>query len=183
MTEVENSRGISRRTIARTAAWSVPAVAVVAAAPAYAASAFWDASITHHCDGGVLQPVTSAGFTITNVGTATMPAGTKFNFIVGGLVSANVFQNPGDLINLFIAGLVQVGTVTVFPMATQSDVPPGGTATLTLPSALLKVQVLTSYQLILTSTEPAGASSSNNSDSFPLTNVSVGGLGVITTCS
>lgn len=182
MTELEKSRGISRRTIARTAAWSVPAVAVVAATPAYAVSAYWDASISHHCNGSLLAPVTSAGFTVTNVGTATMPTGTQFVLTIGGLVSLNVIQNAG-LLNLTIAGFVQIGPVTKVTYESVSDVPPGGTATLTLPTALLTVNVLTTYTLQVLTPEPAGASSANNSNSFGLTDVTLGNLSVITTCA
>lgn len=159
-------------------------MAVVAAAPAYAAaSAYWDASITADCTSGLLTATSRVGFTITNVGTATMPTGTEFVLKVGGLVNADVFTNSGDLINLYVAGLVQVGPVTVFPLATQSPVPPGGTATVTLPSSLVDAKVLTTYELDLVTTEPTGASSSNNSAAFGYTNVSLGSADVIALCS
>ena len=183
MTEVEKSRGISRRTIARTAAWSVPAVAVVAATPAYAASGtFWDAKISSHCDGTLLAPVHHAGFTITNVGNAVMPTGTQFTLSISGLASANVLQGAG-LVNLTAVGLVNIGGAWVQTLQTVSDVQPGGTATYTLPDALLSVQVLTTFTLTVATPEPAGASSSNNTASFGLTNVSLGDLSVITTCT
>lgn len=184
MTELEKSRGISRRTIARTAAWSVPAVAVVAATPAYAASAFWDAALSAQCTPGLLSPTSRVGFTVTNVGTATMPTGTQFQFVIGGLVSLDVFNNttPPSLINLFVDGAVQIGQSTVFTMETVSDVAPGGTATLTLPSSLLNVKVLTTYALSVLTPEPAGASSANNHASFNYTNVSIGSLDVVALC-
>lgn len=182
MTEVEKSRGISRRTIARTAAWSVPAVAVVAATPAFAASGtFWDASVTAHCTSGALTPVTAAGFTITNVGNAVMPAGTQFTLSIGGLADATVLQGAG-LVNLTALGLVNVGGAWVQTLATQSDVAPGGTATYTLPQGLLNVQALTTFTLSVATPEPAGASAANNTARFSLTNVSALGLGVITVC-
>lgn len=183
MTELEKSRGISRRTIARTAAWSVPAVAVVAATPAYAVSAHWDAAISRQCSSGLLTSTSRVGFTVTNVGTATMPTGTQFNLVIGGLVSLDLFTHSGDLINLNVIGAVQLGMTTVYTFQTVSDVPPGGTATLTLPSSLLNVKLLTNYTLSVLTTEPAGASSANNSASFNYTNVSLGTLDVIAACS
>src|SRR5580765_2373409 len=93
MTEFEKSRGISRRTVTRTAAWTVPAVAVVAASPAYAASGAgdWDAHVVAVCTPGLLSPQ-SAGFLVTNVGgpTSIMPTDTRFTLTVTGLANVSL---------------------------------------------------------------------------------------------
>ncbi|WP_338750501.1 hypothetical protein [Janibacter alittae] len=86
----------SRRSVAKGAAWAVPAVAVAAAAPSLAAS-------NAECSGtelilgvencrliGLLSPV--ASFTITNPSTSgcTVPAGTPVSLTGGALASIGV---------------------------------------------------------------------------------------------
>ncbi|WZH51057.1 MAG: hypothetical protein PIR53_13655 [Nocardioides alkalitolerans] len=83
----ESPRTISRRSVTRAAAWSVPAVAVVAAAPAFAASGTTDIgafTLNGSCGTlGVLGP----GFTLT-AGPAAVPAGTTV--LVNGTGVANI---------------------------------------------------------------------------------------------
>ncbi|MFW6772859.1 hypothetical protein ACOACO_01145 [Nocardioides sp. CPCC 205120] len=88
--------GVSRRSVTRAAAWSVPTVAVVAAAPAYAASvsdvgAF---SLQGSCGTlGLLGP----GFTLQAGPTASLPAGTTVLVTGRGVANIGVFSVTGGI--------------------------------------------------------------------------------------
>lgn len=91
----ETPRTISRRSVTRAAAWSVPAVAVVAAAPAFAASGTTDVgafALNGSCGTlGVLGP----GFTLTAGPTAPLPVGTTVAITGTGVANIGVFSVSG----------------------------------------------------------------------------------------
>ena len=96
MTEIQNDgrRLVSRRAVTRTAAWSVPAVAVVSAAPAFAASTtdVGYFAITAHC--GALNGVVNSGFDLT-AGAAGLPANTIISIASTNGVAVNVSAPTG----------------------------------------------------------------------------------------
>lgn len=182
--ETKNTRGISRRTVARTAAWSVPAVAVVAAAPAYAAaSSVWDAQVTGLCDGKSSDSVLLSGlklaFQIKNVGTAPIPAATTFQVTIPSGIALNVLTGA-NLVGLQLLGILDTGTTAQYQ--TTAPLANGQTATFTLPDSLVSAMVGAAVTMQLTSSEPSGALSSNNKATLTVTQVGVGGLDVLALC-
>lgn len=96
MTEIQNDgrRLVSRRAVTRTAAWSVPAVAVVSAVPAFAASVVDVGyyAITAHCGG--LNGVVNSGFDLT-AGAAGLPVGTVVSISSTNGVAVNLSAPTG----------------------------------------------------------------------------------------
>ncbi|MDQ1105493.1 hypothetical protein [Nocardioides zeae] len=96
MTDIQNDgrRLVSRRAVTRTAAWSVPAVAVVSAAPAFASS-MTDVgyfAITAHC--GTVNGVINSGFDLT-AGAVALPAGTIISINPTNGVAVNISAPSG----------------------------------------------------------------------------------------
>ena len=99
----EQSVGTSRRTLAKGAAWSVPAVAVALAAPAAAASpkpcigslCFGCATVYKCCSGGP-QALYWACITFTNKGST--PATISFNYTVNTSANGPVPFNGGGTV-------------------------------------------------------------------------------------
>ncbi|MFE4948579.1 hypothetical protein ACFQ9V_00570 [Leifsonia sp. NPDC056665] len=92
----ENPRLITRRTVAKTAAWAAPAIALAAASPAYAASTgeaamiVFDAPSYEVPEGGTL---TITGMLIPATG-GTVPAGIKLDASMSGGSGFNVLSPP-----------------------------------------------------------------------------------------
>jgi hypothetical protein len=127
--EITTNEGISRRTIVKGAAWSIPVMAAAVAAPAAVATGGpnWDVTVTGSClndyqdsalaaliPGGLTQTVRAAlalvgltrpasrTFTITAT-DGTVPAGTTFSL-----------SYPAGLINLVaLEGLIEANALTV----------------------------------------------------------------------
>lgn len=96
-------RAVSRRSVTRAAAWSVPAVAVVAAAPAYAASpidvgAF---SVTGTCGTGSLG-LLGVGYRLT-AGATDLPAGTTITVTQTG-VNLGLLTSSSALASVTLVG-------------------------------------------------------------------------------
>ncbi|HEY1134760.1 MAG TPA: hypothetical protein VGE77_09305 [Nocardioides sp.] len=130
MTEIQNDtprRLVSRRTVARTAAWSVPAVAVVSAAPAFAASVtdVGYYAMTAHC--GELGGLINSGFDLT-AGTIALPPQTLISINSTNGVSLSL-SGP--------SGVIELGGGNY---ALQNGLPAGQTVTL---NRLLSVNVAT----------------------------------------
>jgi hypothetical protein len=90
----QSTRSVSRRTLVKGAAWSVPVIAVAAASPLAAASTatnVGDFSLAGSC--GVLG-VLGPGFTLT-AGAAPLPAGTVINITGSGIANIGVFSVTG----------------------------------------------------------------------------------------
>ena len=88
------TRGLSRRTLVKGAAWSVPVIAVAAATPLAAASTATNVgnfALNGTC--GVLG-VLGPGFTLT-AGSAPLPVGTIINITGSGIANIGVFSVTG----------------------------------------------------------------------------------------
>lgn len=145
MTEVQQS-GVSRRTIAKGAAWSVPVVAVGAAAPAASASTTNDIgafSLDGSC--GLLGTV-NQGFTLAASGTAPVPAGSVVTITGSGLASVTAINLSNQIAN------VTIGSNSATIVLNQ-DLPAGQVLTMT---TLLSISV--SYVLNAALTLPSGYS-------------------------
>ncbi|MDN7122072.1 hypothetical protein INN71_11800 [Nocardioides sp. ChNu-153] len=136
--------GVSRRSFTRAAAWSVPTVAVVAAAPAYAASisdvgAF---ALAGSCGTlGVLGP----GFTLQAGPTAPLPAGTSVTVTGSGVTNIGVFSVSGGTASVAVlSGTSRLITLT-------SDLPAGATMAF---RTTLSISV--AFQLNAVATLPSG---------------------------
>ncbi|MEP6477977.1 MAG: hypothetical protein ABJB03_01185 [Rhodoglobus sp.] len=166
---------VSRRTVAKMAAWSVPVLAVAVASPAEAASLNWDVAVTANCsnnyDLGVLQGLLngvglglSIGLVQTALGllgltpgavrtftiTATagvVPAGTQFTLSNAGLLTANLVGISG-FAALTVANIlvINAGTTTI---TTAVDMPQGTSVTLDLFKALVDVGAISTISLSL----------------------------------
>lgn len=91
MTESTSRTNVSRRTIAKGAAWAVPAIAVASAAPAYAASR--PAVATSVCNlfygGGTINNQTHSIYLGVTSSTGVIPAGTRLTWTVSMSGSGN----------------------------------------------------------------------------------------------
>lgn len=148
MTQDITTTGPSRRSIAKGAAWAVPAVSVAAAAPSLAASptdcsdaANWQGNIvlTPGCLISVAGANVGAGWTVHNSGTGAnacpIPAGTQFTeriWIPSPNVPTDVTR--GTLLTVFKATLTIAGLPTaLFDAFEQSEwTPTFGTQTATI---------------------------------------------------
>lgn len=121
MTEMEiKESGLSRRTVIKGAAWSLPVVAVAAATPAMAASVteVGAYSLDGTCGiAGVLGP----GFTITASDDAPLPAGTVIDITGSGVANIGVFTITGGL------AAVSVLSATSRQIVLTADLPAGET--------------------------------------------------------
>lgn len=155
MTQDITTTGPSRRSIAKGAAWAVPAVSVAAAAPSIAASP--------NCGPGTLQveplcppllSTTSIRFRITNPASSdcTVPTGTALTLNVSGLVGLNASLLNG----------INADANVLFSNATDATLTqplePGQSITINVfPRSLLNAQVVGSATLSI-----GGSSASAN---------------------
>jgi len=105
-------RTYSRRSVTRAAAWSVPAVAVVSAAPAFAASTtdVGAYALTGTCGiPGVIGP----GFTLRAGPTAPLPSGTAVIITGSGVANIGVFSVSGGTATVVVlSGTARLITLT-----------------------------------------------------------------------
>ncbi|WP_188835372.1 hypothetical protein [Flexivirga endophytica] len=137
---------VSRRTIAKGAAWSVPVVAVAAAAPAASASTGTDigaVALNGVC--GLLGTV-NQGFTLAASATAPVPAGSVVTITGSGLASVTAINLSNQIAN------VTIGTNSATIVLSQ-DLPAGQTLSMT---TLLSISV--SFDLNGSLTLPTGYS-------------------------
>ncbi|HEY1134138.1 MAG TPA: hypothetical protein VGE77_06140 [Nocardioides sp.] len=101
----------------RAAAWSVPAVAVVAAAPAFAASGTTDVgayALNGSCGTlGILGP----GFTLTASATAPIPAGTTVLVNGSGIANIGVFSVTGGTASITVLSATSRSITLTSPLA------------------------------------------------------------------
>jgi len=172
MTNELGQKKISRRTVAKGAAWSVPVVAVAAAAPAHAASAptTGDVIISVACN--TLELLGSVPtYTISVTGT-TLGAGSTF--IMGGPALANVQLNGSGL----SVGLLSNGQRT---LTTSDDIAPGGSVSVAV-SGILGVFALSALTLS-TGTLIGNPNTDSSNDSATANLTGVGAVGTYTgTC-
>lgn len=120
MSGMEPKKLLERRTVVKTAAWSVPAIALAVAAPAYAASGNTDIgafALRGTC--GVLG-VLGPGFTL-EAGSGAIPAGTTIVVSGSGVADIGVFSVTGG------TATVQVLSGTSRSITLTSEVPAGAT--------------------------------------------------------
>ena len=137
---VTTSGHVTRRTVAKTAAWSLPVVAIAASAPAASASIKQDVDVDAPCYGlnifglGLSYPQ----FSIIAVG-APIAAGSTFTLTSDGLANVTL---GGDTAIIEIGILAQSSrTITI-----KQTIPVGGVTTIKI-TGLLSAQVLKSYTL------------------------------------
>lgn len=112
--EVQNNQGISRRTIMKGAAWSVPVIAAAVATPMAAASGdAGDFQLNGTC--GVLG-VLGPGFTLT-AGAVALPAGTTINITGSGIANIGVFSITGGLADVSVLSPTSRSIVLTAPLA------------------------------------------------------------------
>jgi hypothetical protein len=132
---------VSRRTVAKAAAWSLPVIAVATAAPAHAASALYDltpafgSAIRLNVTVGIITLARVDLFgnlTITNVGTEASPAG----------VTTLLTYNQA-LINVSAAGagVTVLGTAGNYTL-TLPSIPASGSLVINLSPTLLSSGIL-----------------------------------------
>ena len=135
MEQTEERTGVSRRKVVVGVAWSVPAIIVASALPAYAASTTFVTASVLSVTGPAYQPVITFGL-ITNDGTV-VKAGTAAAFEVTLTLSSqshNVDATPGTTAGIDVsdpAGASGDRTFAVSVVVT-GDVVSGSTATLTI---------------------------------------------------
>lgn len=137
--------GPSRRSIAKGAAWAVPAVSVAAAAPALAASttACTGTDITLGVENCSLVSLLSpeAYFTITAGADCSIPAGTPVSLTGGALASVGL----AALVDLNVGVLTfgsDIGSATL-----TEEVPAGQTVVVRVFPAGLNINVLGTYMM------------------------------------
>jgi hypothetical protein len=171
--EIQKNKGVSRRTLVKGAAWSVPVIAAAVATPLAAASVLND-DLVPALSGPItlnlgLPPLTLATIntvntlTITNNGTDASPAG----------ATAVVQYNPG-LLSLNIANVagVSIGGADGNYTLTLPSIPAGGNIVIGLGTtldSLLNVGLLTSLlggpQQVMSATVTGDSVTGNNSTS------------------
>lgn len=166
--EIQKNKGISRRTIVKGAAWSVPVIAAAVATPLAAASLVND-DLVPALSGPIslnlgLATVTAVNtLTITNSGTDASPAG-----------ATAVVQYNSSLLSLNIAavGGVTVGGADGNYTLTLPSIPAGGNIVIGLGTtldSLLNVTLLTTLlggpQQVMTATVSGDSVTGNNSTS------------------
>jgi hypothetical protein len=169
--KLELSNGLSRRTMVKGAAWSVPVLATAIAAPMAAASTLptWNGRVTGFCSGqydlsvlrgivgntlvgtvqaalGLLgiQPNAQRGFTIAATTPAPIPAGTVYRMTTPpALINLSILQG---LLDVSVLGVVQVNSTT-FDFTLNSAIAQGSPYTFNLFGAILNVGLAGSVSL------------------------------------
>ncbi|WP_309080396.1 hypothetical protein [Zhihengliuella sp.] len=169
--------GLSRRSVTKAAAWSMPVIAAAVAAPMASASpaTTFDVTVAGSCVGGITIPLTDITafgdptFTITAT-TGAIPAGTIFNLSTGSLLSLGVISSS----DLLTASLLDDGSIQ---LVTTGEIAEGSSVTVSVPvsDAAINADLLGNYTLSYVSA-PAGfteAGPGANSDSVSNTQATV----------
>lgn len=117
MEENTQNRGISRRTLVKGAAWSVPVVAAAVATPLAAASGGGNVgAFTLNGTCGVLG-VIGPGFLLTASGSAPLPAGTVITITGSGVANIGVFSVTGGTATVAVLSATsrQITLTTALP--------------------------------------------------------------------
>jgi len=142
----EGRRTYSRRSVTRAAAWSVPAVAVVSAAPAFAASIVDVGAFALRGSCGTLG-LLGPGFTLQAGPTTPLPVGTTVTITGSGVANIGAFSVSGGTAD------VQVLSGTSRQITVTSAVPAGATIAF---RTTLSISV--AFQLNAVATLPTGYS-------------------------
>lgn len=198
--ELTQHQGISRRTIVKGAAWSIPVMAAAVAAPAAVATGGpgWDVTVSAACSGqyslrllqnqvgtalvavaeGLLNALglsrATREFTITAT-EGTVPAGTTFSLAY-----------PDGLIDLtLLQGLIETNALTVVTInnsqatfTLDSDLTQGQSITLDLLQAIIDVQLLSSVTLSLVGNDNPTDPGSEGADSATVNTLAGAGVDI-----
>lgn len=195
--EITQTDGISRRTIVKGAAWSIPVMAAAVAAPAAVATGGtnWDVTVTGVCDKdydiSVLTALVGAGLTDT-VKAALLLAGfedgAKREFTItatDGTVPAGTtfaLSYPTGLINLVaLEGLIEANALTVLTInptgatfSLNTPLTEGQSITFNIITAIIDVALASSVTLSLVGNDnPAGAEGADSATVTTLVGASV----------
>ncbi|WP_435743082.1 hypothetical protein [Microbacterium sp. PMB16] len=116
MTEENNNKGFSRRTVVKGAAWSVPVIAAAVATPLAAASTVDVGAFSVDGTCGVLG-LLGPGFLITAGPTTPLPVGTTINITGGGIANIGVFSVTGGTANVNVLSPTSATIVLTAPLA------------------------------------------------------------------
>ncbi|GAA3701370.1 hypothetical protein GCM10022377_13680 [Zhihengliuella alba] len=175
--------GLSRRSVTKAAAWSMPVIAAAVAAPMASASpaTTFDVAISGSCVGGItVAGINAFGdptFTIT-AASGVIPAGTIFNLSTGSLLSLGVISSS----DLLAASLLDDGSIQ---LVTTADIATSVPVSIPVSDGVINADLLGNYTLSYVSA-PAGFTESGpgaNSDSVNNTRVGLPLLPDVSLCT
>lgn len=202
--EINNEGGLSRRTVVKGAAWSLPVLAVAVAAPAATASVAFDVAVTGNCDNdydlSVLESIVgpillgtvqtalqatlgltagaSRSFTIS-ADEGTIPAGTSFTLSYpAGLLDLTALDGLIEANALFVATV----NATSATITTTGPITAGNPQTIDYIDAIIDLGVASTVTLSLTGADnPGGADAPDSASVSNLAAVAVdlGSLGIL----
>lgn len=190
--------GVSRRTLVKGAAWSLPVIAVAAATPFASASVAWNATVTADCSGdydisvltgivgaglvgvvqtalGVLglQPNATREFTVTAT-TGDIPAGTSYV-----LEDPNALLTVSGLESVIGAGVAGVvSTAGGFVLTLTNPITNGNSFTVDVYRALVNVGALSSFTLTQSASDSNNGDNSATTGSLLAAAINLGSLGI-----
>ncbi len=194
----EENQGLSRRTLVKGAAWSIPVLAVAVAAPAQAASGDrWDVGVTPLCVGNFnltgllglvnvivpgigdavegllaavgLTPYESRGFTIT-AEEGRVPVNTEFILTTDpGLINLGLLAG---VLEAGVLGLVSINGTSSANVILLQELQPGSSTTIDLPYAAVDLGVTGNASLTLVGNDdPSPGTPAPNSATLHLVSV------------
>lgn len=184
--EINNEGGLSRRTVVKGAAWSLPVLAVAVAAPAATASVAFDVQVTGNCqndyDLSVLQglglgillpavqtalgalgltPGASRSFTIS-ADEGTIPAGTSFTLSDPGAILDLVALEGIIEANVLFVATVNAGGLTI---TTTAPITSANPQTIEYIDAVIDLGVASTVTLSLAGSDNPGGADAPDSGS------------------
>lgn len=182
----EQGSGLSRRTVVKGAAWSVPVIAAAVATPLAAASQAVDLTVTGNCSGqfraaglasNILNALTGLlgfdpavrSFTVT-AGATAVPSGTTLLLDNTGLLNVGLLSITGAL-DISALDIVNIGG-GVSSITLQQPLPAGQSFTVDLLPAVVDLKVAAAQNLALST----DASKSGSVSVLAGTSVNVLGL-------
>ncbi|WP_102194358.1 hypothetical protein [Microbacterium aurantiacum] len=193
-------KGVSRRTLVKGAAWSLPVIAVAAATPLASASVVptWNATVTADCSGdydiSVLTGIVGAGLVgvvqtalgvlglepnatrefIVTATTGDIPAGTQY--LLTDPNALLTVDGLGDVIGAGVAGVVS--TSEGFLITLTNAIPQGSTFTVDVYRAVVNVGALSSFTLTQVQTDANAGDNSATTGSLLAAAIDLGSLGI-----
>ncbi|WP_309064565.1 hypothetical protein [Microbacterium sp.] len=195
----EENKGLTRRTVVKGAAWSVPVIAVAVGTPLASASvAPFNATVTANCSNdydlsvlegivgsGLLGTVQAAlgllgitpgatrGFTITAT-TGTIPAGTQYT-----LQDPNAILTIGGLETVLAAHAIGVvATAGGYTLTLSNPIPEGSSVFVDLYDAIVNVGALSSLTLTQVQSDANNGDNSATASTLLAAAVDLGTLGI-----
>ncbi|WP_341975723.1 hypothetical protein LTA6_000330 [Microbacterium sp. LTA6] len=191
-------QGVSRRTLVKGAAWSLPVIAVAAATPFASASVAWNGTVTAECSGdydiSVLTGIVGAGlvgvvqtalgvlglepnatreFTVTAT-TGDIPAGTQYL-----LTDPNALLTLTGLEAVIGAGVAGVvSTTDGYVITLTNAIPNGSSFSVNVYDALVNVGALSSFTLTQVQADANAGDNSATTGSLLAAAINLGDLGI-----